>query len=292
VTTLLDIGDVQGKRITDEVFKGIILLDRYSSLQWSRQLVITTKQQNLWKAALEAAFTSSGTTLKKPLGKWIGRPSQVWRSFYNPRTKRVVTLTAGTTTRFTEYMVLHRTRHHVDATPVAMASTYADLEAVDWHIMIPATVTQTRTRNMIATFHDNAVMTLEDPLNVVTFNDYIKTLPEHIQQLLMHFEFTPGGEQMLKHCSKNNMLLKSGTNGSYHMQLETASFGWLLLRNQNVVVQGAGPVDGVPSVLSSTRAELFGIAAPNEFLHHFMKFHQIESTSKCVKCVDNKAAIS
>jgi hypothetical protein len=23
-----------------------------------------------------------------------------------------------------------------------------------------------------------------------------------------------------------------------------------------------------------------------------MKFHQIESTSKCVKCVDNKAAIS
>jgi hypothetical protein len=26
-------------------------------------------------------------------------------------------------------------------------------------------------------------------------------------------------------------------------------------------------------------------------LFHFMKFHKIESTSKCVKCVDNKAVI-
>jgi hypothetical protein len=48
----------------------------------------------------------------------------------------------------------------------------------------------------------------------------------------------------------------------------------------------------IPLVLSSTRAELFGIAAPNLFLFHFMKFYQIESTSKCVKCVDNRASIS
>ena len=48
---------------------------------------------------------------------------------------------------------------------------------------------------------------------------------------------------------------------------------------------GSRPVDGVPMVLSSTHVELFGIAAPNEFLFHFMKFHQIESTSKCVKGV-------
>jgi hypothetical protein len=44
--------------------------------------------------------------------------------------------------------------------------------------------------------------------------------------------------------------------------------------------------------LSSTQAELFGIAAPNEILFYFMKFHKIESTSKCMKCVDNRASIS
>jgi ribonuclease HI len=88
------------------------------------------------------------------------------------------------------------------------------------------------------------------------------------------------------------MILKLGTDGSFHQEKETASFGWVLLGNQTLLVRGAGPVDGVPSMMSSTRAELFGIASPNEFLYHFMKFHQIESTSKCLKCVDNKAAIS
>ncbi len=292
MTTLSDIVDTQGKCITEEAFKGSILSDWYSSLKWPQQLVISTKQWNLWKDALEAAFTSSGMILKQPLGKWTGRPTQVWQSFYNPRTKRAVTLTAGTMTQFTEYVVLHRTRHHVDATPVAMASQYTDLEELDWNIMIPATVKKTQTRNVIATFHDNAVVTLEDPLNAVTFKDYIKTLPEHIQWLLMHIEFTPGGERTLKHCLKNNMMLKIGTDGSFHMSLEMASFRWLLIGNKNVLVQGAGPVDGLPSVLSSTRAELFGIAAPNEFLLHFMQFHKIESMSKCMKCVDNKAAIS
>jgi hypothetical protein len=66
----------------------------------------------------------------------------------------------------------------------------------------------------------------------------------------------------------------------------------LLIGNLTFLIWGTGPVDGIPLVLSSTRAELFGIAALNLLLFHFMKFHKIESTSKCVKCVDNRAAIS
>jgi hypothetical protein len=86
--------------------------------------------------------------------------------------------------------------------------------------------------------------------------------------------------------------MKIGTDGSVNLRQETASFGWLLIGNQNVIVCGAGPMDGVPLVLSLTRAVLVGIAALNLFLLHFMKFYQIESTSKCVKCVDNRASIS
>jgi hypothetical protein len=52
-------------------------------------------------------------------------------------------------------------------------------------------------------------------------------------------------------------------------------------------VEGAGPV-GVPEFLSSTHSELFGIAAPNKFLHHLMTFHRINSTSKVIKCVNNR----
>jgi hypothetical protein len=92
---------------------------------------------------------------------------------------------------------------------------------------------------------------------------------------------------MLKHCLENNRILMIGTDGSLNPHKETASFGWLLIGNKNVLVHGVGSVDGVPAVLSSTRAELFGIAARNEFLSHFMKFHKIKSISKCVKTVDN-----
>jgi hypothetical protein len=108
----------------------------------------------------------------------------------------------------------------------------------------------------------------------------------------MHVELVPGGKDILKHCLTNDKPLKIGTDGSLTLRKETASFGWLLIGNKNVLIHGAGPVDGVPLVLSSTGAEIFGIAAPNLLLFHFMKFHQIESKSKCMKCVDNRAAIS
>jgi hypothetical protein len=108
----------------------------------------------------------------------------------------------------------------------------------------------------------------------------------------MQYKFVPGGEQTLKHCLANNKILKIGTDGSVNLRKETALFGWLLIGNKNVLVHGSGPVDGVTDVLSSTWAELFGIGAPNEFLIHFMKYHNKESTSKCVKAVDIHATIS
>jgi hypothetical protein len=196
----------------------------------------------------------------------------------------------GSMIQFTEHVVSTRKWYCVDTTPVAMASPYESLEDVDWNIMIPATVKWTQTSNIVASFHETAEET-QEARPATTFSDYIATLLQHTWRLLMHYEFTPGGERILKACLEWNMILKLGTNGSYIMGKEMASFGWLLIGNQNVLIRGVGPVDGVPMVLSSTRSELFGIAAPNEFRFHFMKFHQIESTSKCVKGVDNKAAI-
>ena len=70
VTTLSDIVDADGRRITEDAYKGQKLSDRYSRLKWPRQPVITSKQRNLWKSALEAAFTSSGVVLKQSLGAW------------------------------------------------------------------------------------------------------------------------------------------------------------------------------------------------------------------------------
>ena len=88
---------------------------------------------------------------------------------------------------------------------------------------------------------------------------------------------------MPKACLERNMILENGTHGSFFRGNETVSFGLVLMGNQNVLAHGAGPVEGIPLVLCTTRTKLFGIAAQNELLHHFMIFHKIESTSKCVK---------
>jgi hypothetical protein len=57
------------------------------------------------------------------------------------------------------------------------------------------------------------------------------------------------------------MILKIGTHGSFFRGNETVSISWVLIGNQNVLAHGAGPADGIPLVLCSTRAKLFGIAA-------------------------------
>jgi hypothetical protein len=93
VMTLLDIANAKGKRISDEAFKGTKLRDRYFVQKWPRQPVITMKQKNLWKAVLEAAFTSSGMVLKQSLGTWTNTPTQAWRNFFNSATQNVVTST-------------------------------------------------------------------------------------------------------------------------------------------------------------------------------------------------------
>jgi hypothetical protein len=87
VMTLLDIVDAKGQQISEEAFKGTKLLDRYSALKWPRQPVITTKQRNLWKAALEAVFISLGMVLQQSLGECTRAPNQVWRNFFYPGTQ-------------------------------------------------------------------------------------------------------------------------------------------------------------------------------------------------------------
>jgi hypothetical protein len=84
-----------------------------------------------------------------------------------------------------------------------------------------------------------------------TFSNYIATLLKHIHQLLMHYEFTPGGKRILKACLERNMLLKLGTNGSYNMGKRNGIV-WMGVDREPKCDLGSRPVDGVPTVLSST----------------------------------------
>jgi hypothetical protein len=86
--------------------------------------------------------------------------------------------------------------------------------------------------------------------------------------------------------------VKAASDGSLDKEEELGSFGWQLIGNGNVLVSGAGPVDGIPEYVSSTHTELFGIGAVVEFLYQFCHFYKLDSSSKVVMCCDNQAAIS
>jgi hypothetical protein len=46
----------RGKHIVVEAYKGKKQMDQFLTLKWPWQPVITTKQQNLWKTALEVVL--------------------------------------------------------------------------------------------------------------------------------------------------------------------------------------------------------------------------------------------
>jgi hypothetical protein len=142
-------------------------------------------------------------------------------------TNRVVTSMPGSTIQFMEYKVSQQTQHHVDATPFITASMCVSPENVNWNIMIPANVMRTWTKNVIATFHLHSKPPQEASDEVDNFGAYLKTLPDHIQWLLMHIEFVLGGEDILKHCLTNDKPLNIRIDRSLNLWKETASF-WMV----------------------------------------------------------------
>jgi hypothetical protein len=186
VMTFSDIVNANGQIITEEAYNWQKLSNRYSRLKWLRQLVITMKQQKLWKAALEAAFMSSEMVLKQPLGKWTGPLTQVWRSFYNPGTKRIVTsMIDGDMTQFTEYTVHQQTHHQV-------TSMYVSLYEVNWNIMIPANVKKNQTQHVIATFH----LHLESNQDPEDWNQWVSQPLKGNSFLWMVADWEPDGSDL------------------------------------------------------------------------------------------------
>ena len=90
-----------------------------------------------------------------------------------------------------------------------------------------------------------------------SFVDYVMTLPLMSQYLLYHVRFVSGGKHALHKCLSENQKMHTASDGSFDQDAELASHGWHLIGNENVLVEGTGPLDGIPEFLSSTWAELF-----------------------------------
>jgi hypothetical protein len=163
---------------------------------------------------------------------------------------------------------------------------------LDWSSLVPATIIPHKGEGLSVAFHELDAPTEELSSKPTDFLEYVDTLPEVSRQLLYHVRFIPGSKRALAECLKENKKICSASDGLLDQDEKLASFSWHLIRKGNVLVEGAGPVDSVLDTLSSTQADLFGIAAIDKLLHHFCKFYNIESTSCVIKCCNNKAAIA
>jgi hypothetical protein len=59
-------------------------------------------------------------------------------------------------TRFMEYAILSKTRHHYKVPPIARAPTYTDQMQLDWSCLILATITSQRGDGISVVFHELA----------------------------------------------------------------------------------------------------------------------------------------
>jgi len=175
VTTLSDICNRSGQMITEEAWMGKCLTDRESNLRWPRQPVVTKCQRNLWQKALAAVYTSSGRTLKEPLGKWTETPNQVWRSFLDVVSGKIIisTKTDKDAEYFIEYAILSPTRHHVEATQTQSASPHSSLLEINWDKAVLATVAGSDDNTTIkVTYHSIAQQMAESKEKPMTFAEY------------------------------------------------------------------------------------------------------------------------
>ncbi len=137
-------------------------------------------------------------------------------------------------------------RHHCKASAIPSTSVYHDLDSLDWTVLIQAMI-RVQPNDTVEVVHHHLQTPEEELLaEPMSFVDYVKTLPLMSQHLLYHVRFIPGGERTLRDCLIANQKLHAANDGSLDSDAELALLGWHLIGNGNVLVQGAGPVDGIP----------------------------------------------
>ena len=74
----------------------------------------------------------------------------------------------------------------------------------------------------------------------------------HVPISLVPCEVCPWGQTCTSYMPDENQKIHIASDGSFDPDAELASHGWHLIGNDNVLVEGTGPLDGIPEFLSST----------------------------------------
>ena len=128
------------------------------------------------------------------------------------------------------------------------------------------------------------------PTDRLDMNEQIQQLPPFQRRLLNHVKQNASDEALRDACNQEAPLTIATDGGLRGRQ---GTFGWLICSSTNdVLYEGAGPVDGPFDAASSTRSELGGITAALVFYGLLIATWHFPPKCTYRWVCDSKAAIS
>ena len=136
--------------------------------------------------------------------------------------------------------------------------------------------------------------TFDDPRGYSTLRQYIRSLPRWYRRLLDGHKQLATTGQIWKAFRRKSQTIDIASDGGLSGAIGT--FGWKIVakfgHRDEVLFQGAGPIDGPHEVGSSTRSELGGFTAPLLLVTAVAKFWGIRHKCRFRWYTDSQSAIS
>ena len=300
VARLSDIATSDGKTIDPCWFstKPVPPKPSISTLKWPRQLIPDPKLWNLWRNMLTLYLLDEQQKLRQPLGPWTSSPlNQMYRDLYDPSTGSAFSWhrTVDGVPHYNEYRVTSKLRrrwnleptgrtieaypfprHISECIPAEMTGARPDFDRSRDTItgmVVPSTnITESSNKapeSFIDYLHQN------DPTNSGVFSTVEMALPE---------------AQFLARLLSTKLVNITSDGGAKD---GTASFGWLLSINHDILVRIRGPAEGHPDLMQSFRSEGYGSLSVAAFIHAVYEYFDIAITDDIlwhIRC-DNSSLI-
>ena len=278
---LSDLTEGDGLRIRPPCLQGQRDTMRTTKYEWPRQPVLTKKQRNRWTRYLKEQFLlSDGISLKKPLGAWIHTKRNSWRYTIHDNRLHDHQLQLSATTQ---------SKHRRSTDYYQWTSEHYQISN-DHHT--PTTIRGATTSTTVTALHRQTASTPPTkllPTQYPTFRAYTKSLPATQRRLLQTYTQS-ADEVTLWRAMRSKKTLTIASDGG--LKTHKGSYGWkIITQDDTVLFTGAGPVDGDYASESSTRSELYGIAAPVLILASLKQYWGISHRARYSWLCDSKSAL-
>ena len=200
--------------------------------------------------------------MKSALGKWITPPSMTWQYHYDEITSQLYDTFNGKVTKLTEQLHFRHTFESWKRCPEPPLNLHAPTE-------IPTIEHDKVTLRNLAP-HQFKPPT---PSRYPDFKTQIDNLPNHRKRLIEDTLIKASVHEIFQACKSRKPLLIISDGG---LKDTHVTYGWKIVNSSlQTLFAGTGPVDGPTTQSSSTRAELFGLAAPLALLREYCEYHSV-----------------